>query len=110
MCPRCGKRTLFGGLTNFAETCRNCGLNFAGFNVGDGPAAFLTLIIGALIVGLALWFDAAVRPPLWLHAVLWIPLTAGAVIFGLRAAKAWLLDAEYRRKAAEVRNEDVRSE
>lgn len=110
LCPRCGKRTLFAGLTNFAETCRNCGLNFAGFNVGDGPAAFLTLIIGAVIVGLALWFDAALRPPLWLHAILWIPLTAGAVIFGLRGAKAWLLGAEYYRKAAEVRNDDVRSE
>lgn len=110
LCPRCGQRTLFGGLTNFAQTCRNCGLNFASFNVGDGPAAFLTLIIGAVIVGLALWFDAALRPPLWLHAILWIPLTAGAVIFGLRGAKAWLLGAEYHRKAAEVRNDDVRSE
>ena len=28
--------------------CRACGLDFARFNVGDGPAAFLTLIVGAL--------------------------------------------------------------
>lgn len=110
LCPRCGKRTLFGGLTNFAETCRNCGLNFAGFNVGDGPAAFLTLIIGAVIVALALWLDAAVRPPLWVHAILWLPLTGGAVIMGLRGAKAWLLGAEYRRKAVEAQGKDVKGE
>ncbi len=110
LCPKCGQRTLFAGLTNFADSCRSCGLNFAGFNVGDGPAAFLTLIIGAVIVGLALWLDAAMRPPLWVHAVLWLPLTAGAVIYGLRAAKAWLLGAEYLRHAAEAQAKDVKSE
>lgn len=110
LCPKCGQRTLFAGLTNFADSCRNCGLNFAGFNVGDGPAAFLTLIIGAVIVGLALWLDAAMRPPLWVHAVLWLPLTAAAVIYGLRAAKAWLLGAEFHRHAAEAQAKDVKSE
>ncbi|MFM5906890.1 MAG: DUF983 domain-containing protein [Novosphingobium sp.] len=110
MCPRCGDKSLFAGATNFADKCRKCGLDFAGFNVGDGPAAFLTLIIGALVVGLALWLDAALRPPLWVHAIVWIPFTAGSVIFGLRACKAWLLGAEYHRHAAEAQAKDVRSE
>lgn len=102
-CPQCGARTLFNGVAEFAERCRACGLDFTQFNVGDGPAAFLTLIIGALIVVLALVVDAMFSPPIWVHALLWIPLTAALVVGGLRACKAWLLTAEYRRSAGEGR-------
>ena len=45
-CPRCGNRTLFAGVAKFAPRCRQCGLDFSAFNVGDGPAAFLTLGVG----------------------------------------------------------------
>ncbi|MEP7222723.1 MAG: DUF983 domain-containing protein [Novosphingobium sp.] len=101
LCPQCGAKTLFGGLTNFADKCRACGLDFTRYNVGDGPAAFLTLIIGALVVGLAVWLELAFHPPFWVHVILWVPFTAGAVIAGLRACKAWLLGAEYRRSAGQ---------
>ncbi len=101
LCPRCGARTLFDGVASFAPRCRACGLDFSSFNVGDGPAAFLTLIIGALITGLALWLELAWHPPFWVHIVLWVPLTALAVIWGLRAGKSALLAAEFQRKAGE---------
>lgn len=101
LCPKCGARTLFDGMINFAPKCRACGLDFTQFNVGDGPAAFLTLIIGAVIVILALVTDAAFQPPWWVHMLLWLPLTAGLVIGGLRGCKAWLLISEYRRSAGE---------
>lgn len=103
-CPRCGARSLFIGPVKFAGKCRTCALDFAKFNVGDGPAAFLTLIIGAALVGLALWLDAAIRPPFWVHALIWIPLTIFAVLGGLRVAKALLLTSEYRNRAGEAQN------
>lgn len=103
LCPRCGARSLFDGLVRFAPACAACKLDFTTFNVGDGPAGFLTLIVGALITGLALWLELAVTPPFWVHVVLWVPITAAAVIWGLRAAKAALLAAEFQRKAGEGR-------
>lgn len=103
MCPRCGARTLFDGIAKFAPRCRACALDFAQFNVGDGPAAFLTLIVGAVVAGLAIWLQLAAEPPFWVHALLWIPLSTVLVIGGLRLAKAWLLGAEYRRRAGEGR-------
>ena len=106
LCPRCGSPTLFDGIASFAPRCRVCGLDFVGFNVGDGPAAFLTLIIGALVTGLALWLELALHPPFWVHVVLWVPLTAAAVIGGLRAGKAALLGAEYRRGENQARQPD----
>jgi uncharacterized protein (DUF983 family) len=86
----------------FAERCRACGLDYAGFNVGDGPAAFLTFLIGGLVTGLAIWLELAWQPPFWVHVLLWVPLTAAAVVAGLRAGKGALLVAEYRRGAGEA--------
>ena len=106
LCPRCGSRTLFDGVAQFAPKCRACGLDFAKFNVGDGPAAFLTLIIGALVVGLAVWVEVKFAPPFWVHIVLWVPFTAAAVVWGLRAAKGALLAAEYQRDAGESGRDD----
>ncbi|HEY0625683.1 MAG TPA: DUF983 domain-containing protein [Allosphingosinicella sp.] len=103
LCPRCGAGPLFAGVATFASACRACGLDFASFNVGDGPAAFLILIIGALITGLAVWLELAASPPIWLHILLWLPLTAAAVVFSLRFAKAMLLALEYRHRAREAR-------
>ena len=101
-CPRCGNPTLFTGWVKFAPHCRACGLDFSAFNVGDGPAAFLTLAVGALITGLAITLDLAVQPPFWVHVILWLPITLAAVLFSLRFAKALLLTLEYRNQAREA--------
>jgi len=69
--------------------------------VGDGPAAFLILVIGALIVGLAVALELAASPPFWLHLLLWPPLTALAVLAALRLSKGILLALEYRHSARE---------
>jgi uncharacterized protein (DUF983 family) len=103
LCPRCGAKSLFRSLTGFAPKCRACGLDLSAFNVGDGPAAFLILVIGALIVGLAITLDLNFSPPWWVHVLLWVPLTTAAVIFSLRVAKALLLALEYRHRAREGR-------
>ena len=103
LCPECGAPTLFEGPVKFRAKCESCGLDYGRYNVGDGPAAFLTLIIGALLIAIALTLDAMVRPPLWVHIILWVPLTAAAVVYGLRVGKAALLASEHQRQAAEGR-------
>jgi uncharacterized protein (DUF983 family) len=100
-CPRCGAGTLFDGPIRFAPRCRGCGLDFASFNVGDGPAAFLILLVGALIAGLAIALELAAEPPVWVHVVLWPPVTLALVLGSLRLAKAALLALEYRHRARE---------
>lgn len=107
LCPECGEPTLFDGPVQFRERCSGCGLDYGRYNVGDGPAAFLTLIIGALLIVLALTLDFAVNPPLWVHVLLWVPVTAGAVVYGLRLVKGALLASEHQRQAAEGRALDM---
>lgn len=95
------------GLASFAPRCRVCGLDFSRYNVGDGPAAFLTTVIGALVVVLAMVVEFSFEPPWWVHLVLWTPLIVLATILGLRVSKAALLIAEHRRQAREATSSDV---
>ena len=101
LCPRCGAAGLFANLVGFAPKCRACGLDYDQFNVGDGPAAFLTMIVGALVLALALAVEFSLRPPLWLHVILWPVLTMACVTGALRVAKGILLILEYRNRARE---------
>lgn len=102
-CPKCGQRTLFAGLLAFAPACRTCGLDFAQFNVGDGAAAFVTLIVGGAVVAGAIVLQATVAPPIWVQLLLWLPVAALGVVGLLRVAKAALLQQEYRTGAREGR-------
>jgi uncharacterized protein (DUF983 family) len=105
LCPRCGAGTLFAGLASFAPRCRACGLDYAGFNVGDGPAAFLIFIVGGLVVALAILVELNFGPPWWVHVLLWVPLATLLTIGLLRIAKGLLLALEYRHRAREGRIE-----
>jgi uncharacterized protein (DUF983 family) len=103
LCPRCGSAGLFRGLVSFAPRCRSCGLDLASFNVGDGPAAFLIFIVGAIVVGLAMFVELKFSPPFWVHVLLWVPVATGLVILLLRASKTILATLEYRHRAREGR-------
>lgn len=107
LCPQCGAKTLFAGPARFADRCGDCGLDYTGFNVGDGPAALLTLVIGALIIIMALILDSAVRPPFWVHVIIWVPVTAAMTVYALRVSKAALLAAEHHNRAKEAGRDDI---
>lgn len=97
-CPNCGEGLLFDGFLKVASTCESCGFNLSRADSGDGPAVFVILILGFLVVGLALWVELAYEPPFWVHAVLWVPfITIGALLL-LRPFKATLIAMQYRHR------------
>ncbi|HEY0299866.1 MAG TPA: DUF983 domain-containing protein [Rhizomicrobium sp.] len=104
-CPRCGQGRLFDGYLAIAPACTVCGQDFKSFDVGDGAAALVILVVGAIVCGLALWTEFTFHPPLWLHAVLWAPVIAILTIALLRLIKSALLVLQYRHKAGEGRIE-----
>ena len=101
-CPRCGQAPLFRSAVSFAPRCAGCGLDFDSFNVGDGPAAFLILVVGAILTVSAVVFDLSVSPRWWAHLV-WLPVGLLLTLGGLRLAKAWLIAQEYAHRAREGR-------
>lgn len=94
---------MFSGSARFAENCSHCGFSYASFNVGDGPAAFLTMGLGAIVIVLAVLLEIYGHPPFWVHALIWIPLTILLVVLSLRVSKGMLLIAEHRNRAVEGR-------
>jgi uncharacterized protein (DUF983 family) len=102
LCPRCGSRTLFAGAVRLAPRCRVCDLDIAALDVGDGPAAFLILIVGAIVAVAAILVQLKWFPPWWVHLV-WLPVIVGLTMLGLRIGKAALAYQIYRHKAGEGR-------
>src|ERR1700683_5782813 len=72
-CPRCGKGKLFQGFLTLRPRCDVCGLDYGFADAGDGPAVFIMLFAGLLVVGAALVTEILYRPPYWGHGVLWLP-------------------------------------
>lgn len=95
LCPRCGARSLFNAPLQVANTCRACALDFAPLERGARLAGVLTLLIAVALIGLALWLDSVIRLPSLVLALIWIPLTLGAVLGGVRLMKTVLLYARY---------------
>jgi uncharacterized protein (DUF983 family) len=102
-CPRCGEGRLFSGFLTVSKSCGHCRLDYSFADAGDGPAVFVILIIGFVVVGLALWTEVSFNPPLWLHFLLWIPLALVLCLTALRLMKGVLVTLQYRNKAAEGR-------
>lgn len=102
-CPRCGEGRLFSGFLSLRDRCRACGLDYGFADAGDGPAAFVILIVGFVVVGLALWMEVSYGPPLWVHFILWVPLAIGLSLWAMRLAKGVLITLQYSNKAAEGR-------
>jgi len=105
-CPCCGQGRLFHGFLDLAPRCEKCGLDYAFADSGDGPAVFVTLIAGFIVVGLALWVEVAYEPPFWVHLAVFFPLTILVCLGMLRPLKGVMVAAQYHHKAEEGRLKD----
>ncbi len=104
-CPRCGEGRLFQGFLSLRPACERCGLSFSFADAGDGPAVFVILIGGGIVVFAALITEVVYQPPYWLHAALWLPLILIVTLVPLRLIKGLLIALQYHHKAAEGRLE-----
>lgn len=101
-CPNCGRGSLFKGLLDITERCGVCGLSFGGHDAGDAPAVGGIFILGFVVVGLAWGFENYFSPPLWLHAVIWIPLTLVGAVALLRPLKGMTVAMQYKFRALDI--------
>jgi uncharacterized protein (DUF983 family) len=99
-CPRCGSGPLYDGLLTVRERCPSCDLDLRAQDSGDGPAIFVILVLGFIVVGLALLVEAKFGPPLWVHAVLWPGVILAGAVAMLRVFKATLIALQFRHRAA----------
>ncbi|MFY0612695.1 MAG: DUF983 domain-containing protein [Hyphomicrobiaceae bacterium] len=101
-CPKCGQGQLFKSTfsLDLEQACPKCGLPYKFIDTGDGPAVFVIMGLGFVMLGAALILEFAVHPPIWVHGLLWVPTTF-ALAFGLlRPLKALLIALQFRHKAS----------
>lgn len=100
-CPRCGKAPLFQGLLTLRKSCKACGLSYDFADPADGPAVFAIFILGFAVVGAVLAVEFTFAPPLWLHVVIWTPVTSALSLGLLRVLKGLLIALQYSNSAEE---------
>jgi uncharacterized protein (DUF983 family) len=106
-CPNCGEGPLFDGYLKVAARCEACGFDLKSADSGDGPAVFVILIAGFLVAFAALFVEVTVRPPIWVHLIIWLPLTLILSLALLRPLKGVMLAAQFANKASEAGRHDV---
>ena len=60
-------------------------------------------IVGILVVGLALWVELTYEPPLWVHLVLWAPLSITLCLALVRPLKGMMAALQFAHRAEEGR-------
>ena len=99
-CPRCGKGALFKGYLTLRTECPECGLSYGFADPADGPAFFVMTAVGLVGMILLMAFDFIVHPPIWVHAVVTLPILVAMCMGCLRPFRAWLVTEQYVHKAA----------
>ena len=102
-CPRCGQGKLFDGFLSLRAQCPACGLDFAAFDSGDGPAFFVMSIVGFVAVAAAAIVRFAFGLPAGAAVLIAAVLTLVLTFALLRPAKALMIALQYRNDASEGR-------
>jgi len=106
-CPYCGQGKLYKSYLKLDDACSNCGEDFSHADPADGPAVFVTFIVGFLIMFAALLLEVKYGPPLWVHIVVWLPLALLLPLLLLPLLKSILVAVQFRLKAVEDRRGPV---
>ena len=104
-CPNCGRGPLFAGFLKVSPSCAACGYDLSAADSGDGPAVFVIMVAGFIVAFAALFTEVALSPPVWVHMVIWLPLTVVLCLALLRPFKGAMLAAQFMNKASEARRD-----
>jgi uncharacterized protein (DUF983 family) len=94
-CPACGRGRLYRRYLKVADQCPSCGEALHHHRADDAPPYFTIAIVGHIVVGLLLVVEIAYRPPLWLHAAIWLPLTVILALVLLPPIKGALVGLQW---------------
>ena len=105
-CPRCGEGALFRGFLKPVSRCESCGLDLSFAEGTEGPAVFIILIVGFVIVGAAAAVEAIFHPAPFVHLLLWLPATVILALALMRPLKATMVALQFHNRAEEARLDD----
>jgi uncharacterized protein (DUF983 family) len=74
-CPSCGQGRLFNGFLRVVAQCEHCRAPLGLARADDAPPYFTILIVGHIVIPAMLIMQKNWDPPMWLLAVIFLPLT-----------------------------------
>jgi uncharacterized protein (DUF983 family) len=81
--------------------CAVCGQALGGQDSGDGPVAFIILIVGFVVLGAALVVEVKYGWPVWLHLLVWLPLALLLCLGLMRPLKGLLIALQFKHRRDE---------
>lgn len=90
-CPNCGRGAVVSGFLRPNAACGHCGEGYAHIRTDDLAPWISIMALGHLILPAMISVERLWHPPLWLHALIWLPLTAELVVVLLPRAKGLAL-------------------
>ncbi len=94
-CPACGTGAMYGKYLKVVDTCATCGQELHHHRADDAPPYFTMLIVGHVVVGSVLSVEMRYHPELWVHMVLWGPVTLGLSLWLLPRIKGALIGLQW---------------
>lgn len=101
-CPRCAQGKMFSGFLKVADKCDVCGLSFAEHDAGDAAVVPAILVLGAFLVGFALFIEKALEPPLWALALVIAPVAIGLTMVSLPRLNGVAIALQHKHRSTEV--------
>ena len=74
-CPHCGEGKLFRAFVKPVDKCAVCGEELYHHRADDLPAYLVIVLVGHVVVGGFMAVEMTTFWPMWLHLVVWLPLT-----------------------------------
>ena len=94
-CPACGEGRLFGRFLKNVPACQSCGEALDGHRADDLPAYIVITLVGHIVISLLFAVEMLTEWPLWLHLVIWLPLTLGLAVALIQPVKGGLIGYQW---------------
>ena len=95
-CPRFCHGKPFKSVPDVRDRCDHCNLDLTPRDTGDWTTVFVTIVLGELAVGLAIWLETDFKPPFWPHLVACMPTIRIGSIVMIRLFESILIATHYR--------------
>jgi uncharacterized protein (DUF983 family) len=90
-CPHCGEGHMFRAFLKVADNCPACGEELHHHRADDFPAYLVIVIVGHVVVAGTLAVEVTYGWPLWLHALVWLPLTTALALALIQPVKGFVV-------------------
>ncbi len=74
-CPSCGTGGIFKSYLKVADNCDTCDEELFHQRADDAPPYLTIMLVGHIIIPAMLVVEKMYQPELWIHSVIWLPLT-----------------------------------